>query len=90
MSSFVICFGHQLVMPLFDGLFPAVVRHGLEHFAQHRKADLLLDAVLHRVELHEVLHVDHAVREDLHLTAVHVEHSLVDAARRRSRVPCRG
>ena len=61
---------NELVAAGLDGLFPAVGGDGLEHFAQDVEADLLLDAVLGRVKVDELRHVDHAVGEDDDLAAV--------------------
>ena len=44
------------------------------------KRDLLLDAVLRRVKVDELCHVDHAVGEHDDLAAVHVDDGAADAA----------
>ena len=69
------------VLPaLVDGLFPAIRRNALEHFAQNGEADLFLDAVLLGVEIDELGHIDHAVGENLDLPAVDADDCFIDAA----------
>ena len=74
MSSFVMCFGMRSSAALLDGLLPAVGGDSLEHFTKNAEADLFLDAVLRRVKVDELRHIDHAVGEHDDLAAVHVDH----------------
>ena len=71
---------NKVFAALVDRFLPAVCRDRLEHFAQHGEADLFLDAVLLGVKVHELRHIDHAVGEDLDLSAVDVDDRFVDAA----------
>ena len=71
---------NEVAAASLDSLFPAVGGDSLEHFTQHAEADLFLDAILRRVEIDELRHIDHAVGEDDDLAAVHVDHGAADAA----------
>ncbi len=59
---------------------PSRRRGQSQHFTQDIEADLFLDAILRRVEIDELRHIDHAVGEDDDLAAVHVDHGAADAA----------
>ena len=63
-----------------NGLLPAVGGDSLEHFTKNAEADLFLDAILRRVKVDELRHIDHAVGEHDDLAAVHVDHGAADAA----------
>ncbi len=92
-SSRVMCFGmsssrrSSMASSQASGAGPLEL---LEHLEQDLAADLLVDSVLLRVEVHEVLHVDHVVREDLVVLVADVDDGVAHAAGRQGLCLCTG
>ena len=71
--------GNQVGVTLGNGVFPAVGRNGFQHFLQHGEVNLLGDAVLLGVKIHEARHLHHVVGEDLDVVVADLDDRLVDA-----------
>ena len=71
---------NELIAAGLDRLLPAVSGHGFEHLTQHTEADLLFNAVLLRIKVDEILHIDHAVGEYDKILAVNADDSAADTA----------
>ena len=63
-----------------DGVLELLAFELLHELAQDDEADLLVHADLGGVEIDEVAHIDHAVREHAHVPAVGVQQHVRDAA----------
>ena len=72
--------GDQVVPPQGDGLGPAVLGHGVQHFPQDGEANLLVNSVRLGIEGDELGHIHHAVGEDLQSpAALQGQKGLIDA-----------
>ena len=83
----------ELIAALLNGILPGLGSRTLElleHLEQDLAADLLVDSVLLRVEVHEVLHVDHVVRENLVVLVADADDGVAHAAGRQGLRLCTG
>ncbi len=71
--------GNQVGIPLGNGGLPAVGGHGFQHLLQDGEVDLLLDAVLLGVKVHEGGHIHHGVGEHLDVDIADPDDGLIDA-----------
>ena len=84
---------NELIAALLNGILPGLGSRTLElleHLEQDLAADLLVDSVLLRIEVHEVLHVDHVVREDLVVLVTDADDGVAHAAGRQGLRLCTG